>query len=239
MPIRLTQFVKILSISLFVAFLIQQTGDRFFGTRFFSIFALNTSSWESRHFWQFLTYIFVHTDVSHLFFNLMMLAFIGSDLESFWGWKRFFRYSFFCVISVAFVFVFFGSFFSGDHRMAGTSGLVYGLLTAYGILFKERVLLFMMFFPMKARHLIWILATVELLSTLYASGGVLSGVAQLAGMGFGFAYLQLNFPPFSRWLSKKKRRSHHLTLVVDRDQRSFSDKNSGSLGDSDQPRTWH
>jgi membrane associated rhomboid family serine protease len=239
MPIRLTRFVKILLVFLFVSFLIQQTGDRFFGAHFFSIFSLSSSSWERHQFWQLFTYVFVHRDVSHLLFNSLMVAFVGSDLESFWGFKRFFRYTFFCAISVALVFVFFGSFSPGYHQMAGASGLVYGLLTAYGLIFKERVLLFMMFFPMKARHFVWVLAIAELLSTLYASGGVLSGVAQLAAMGFGFVYLQFALFDFSTPRSKKKRRSQHLALVVDHDQRRVTEKNSGSLRDSDQPRTWH
>ena len=37
-------------------------------------------------------------------------------------------------------------------------GGIYGLLMAYGLIFGERVLLFMMLFPMKAKHFVWILA---------------------------------------------------------------------------------
>ena len=47
-------------------------------------------------YWQVFTYAFLHGDVMHLFFNLIMLAFIGSELELIWGHKQFLKYYFFC-----------------------------------------------------------------------------------------------------------------------------------------------
>lgn len=52
------------------------------------------------HYWasdkfnpaQFLTYLFMHSDFSHLFFNMFALFMFGSMLEQAWGSKRFLLY---------------------------------------------------------------------------------------------------------------------------------------------------
>ena len=52
---------------------------------------LSLWSWHSPNFspYQFLTYMFVHGGFMHIFFNLLILAFVGPILESTWGPKRF------------------------------------------------------------------------------------------------------------------------------------------------------
>ena len=44
-----------------------------------------------------------------------------------------------------------------------------GLLTAFGILFGERVFLFMLIFPMKAKHFVLILGLIELMTTVFSN----------------------------------------------------------------------
>ncbi|UII21416.1 rhomboid family intramembrane serine protease [Fulvivirga ligni] len=48
-------------------------------------------SWHSPAFrpYQFLTYMFVHDGFMHIFFNMLMLVFIGPILETTWGPKKF------------------------------------------------------------------------------------------------------------------------------------------------------
>jgi membrane associated rhomboid family serine protease len=41
---------------------------------------------------QLLTYMFMHGDLSHLFFNMFALWMFGSVIENYWGWKRFLIY---------------------------------------------------------------------------------------------------------------------------------------------------
>ena len=258
MPIRLTQTVKILLVVCFGSFVIQQTGDQFFGTHFLEIFALNSSVLSTYRFWQLFTYAFMHGEVMHLFFNLMMLAFIGSELEALWGTRAFLRYTVFCTLSAGLIFVLLhiipiarGTLPSG-HVMIGASAAIYGLLMAYGMVFGNRVLLFMMLFPMKAKHFIWVLASLELLTTLYSSGGAWAGIAQLGGMAAGFCYLRVSAMaskggrggPISKHF--KKRRSKHLKLVVDHTRGKNLGTTSGTRSGSqtnedgpDHPRTWH
>ena len=44
------------------------------------------------HFWQPLTYMFMHAGFSHLFFNMFAVMMFGPALEEHWGARRFLIY---------------------------------------------------------------------------------------------------------------------------------------------------
>jgi membrane associated rhomboid family serine protease len=249
-PIRLTRTIKALLIVCFVSFLIQQTGDQFFGTHLLDWFALIPYDFVYQHkYWQIITYTFLHGDVMHLFFNLLMLAFIGGELELIWGRKQFLKYYFFCSIFAGLVYVLIQLIIpkgSGgmDVPMVGASGAIYGLLTAFGILFGERVFLFMLIFPMKAKHFVMILGVIELMTTIYASQRGLAGVVHIAGMIAGFSYLWVRAryilikkqkqAGFKSGKRLKKKRPGYLKLIVDNDSESDSDEQP-----KNNPKIWH
>lgn len=253
MPIRLAGTVKTLLIISLAAFLVQQTGDQFLGTHLMGWFALVPGLFVAGHrYWQLLTYSFMHQDVMHLIFDLLMLAFIGSELEFLWGSRRFLKFYFFCSVSAGVVYLVAHLLLNKNlgalSPMLGASGAVYGLLVAYGLLFGERVMLFMMLFPMKAKHFVWILALMELLTSAYSGGGGLASLAHLGGMGFGFLYLWLaataSIAAKKRNGSKgvldrfKKKKSKHLKLVVNNERESETGFESEDESHED-PKTWH
>jgi membrane associated rhomboid family serine protease len=225
MAFRLTKTVKWLVILCFAFFVIEQTCDKFFDGNLIGWFALVPSGFMIDHrFWQIVTYAFLHGDVMHLFLNMLMLVFIGSELEALWGAQRFIRFYFFCSISAGFVYLLMQAFLLKDLHapMVGASGGIYGLLMAYGLVFGERSMLFMMMFPMKAKHFVWILAGIEFMTGLYSGRSGMASVAHLGGMAAGFGYLWVR----ATWVLSKKRRaetpkskkkggSSHLKLVVD------------------------
>ena len=247
MPIRLTKAVKVLLIACFAAFVVQQTADQFFGANLQGIFALTPSDFALHfRFWQIFTYAFLHADVMHLFLNLLMLAFIGGELEAAWGTARFVRYYFFCSVSAGLLYLLFQFLLvrQGLHTpMIGASGAIYGLLMAYGLIFGERMLLFMLLFPMKAKHFVWILAGVEFLSSVFSGRNGLASVAHLGGMAAGFCYLYGS--AYWRVQVKRKgsggakgqrrpkgRKDGHLKLIINNEfERDRSVK--------DDPKTWH
>jgi len=51
--------------------------------------------------YQFVTYMFMHGGMAHIFFNMYALWMFGSAIESDWGGKRFFIYFFFTGIGAA------------------------------------------------------------------------------------------------------------------------------------------
>jgi membrane associated rhomboid family serine protease len=242
MTMRLTPAVKVLTLSCLAVFLLQKLGDEFFGTHFLTWFGLVPElSVNQGRLWQLLTYSFLHGDVTHLVLNLLMLVFIGSELEALWGRRRFLFFYFFCVIAAGISYLLLQALvWQGSAPMVGASGGIYGLLLAYGLVLGDRILLFMMLFPMKARHFIWVLAGVEFLSGLSAqgSGGALSSVAHLGGMAAGFVYL------YGRgwWLVRQRRqgaKSSRSTNRVSRAAHLKLVKTDSREAEDEGPKTWH
>lgn len=106
--------------------------------------------------------------------------------------------------------------------VVGASGAVYGLLLAYGMIFSERMIYFMMVFPMKAKHFVWIIGFVEL-ATLLDSGmsGSVANLAHLGGILAGFLILQF----WTKWRfrlqsNRSVRRGRRLKLVVNNEKNS-------------------
>ncbi len=58
---------------------------------------------ENFHFFQYITYMFMHGDMTHLFFNMFSLWMFGSVLENYWGPKRFLLFYFVTGIGAAVV----------------------------------------------------------------------------------------------------------------------------------------
>jgi membrane associated rhomboid family serine protease len=72
----------------------------------------------------------------------------------------------------------------------GASGAIYGILLAYGMLFPDRLIFLYFLFPIKAKYFVMIMGGIEFLSALSMPGDVVSHVAHLGGLGFGFLYLR-------------------------------------------------
>lgn len=253
MPMRWTPAVRALVISCVAIFVVQQTIDRFFGGNLLSWLALIPRETVMQFkFWQVGTYLFVHNDVFHVLLNMLMLFFTGVELETLWGTKKFLTYYFFCGVFAGLAYLLLQVLSTNELAlgtpMVGASGAIYGLLLAYGMFFGERVLLFMMIFPMKARHFVWVLAGVEFLTGLFsARGSALSSVAHLGGMLGGLLYLrgwaliraqarQIERQVGSKSAGGKKGKGSHLKLVVGASTKPGPEKDPK---DDDKPRTWH
>ncbi len=178
--------------------------------------------------WQLVTYSFLHSiqSIGHLLFNLLTLWFIGTELENRWGSRSFLIFYLVSAVGAGLIYILgvssyhliFGGTSALRTPVLGASGAIYGLMMAYGILFGDRMLHFMMLFPMKAKYFVMILGGIEFLSLV--SGGVMGSevayLAHLGGLASGYlslkawnAYLQ------HEWRKKTKKRNRNLKLVVD------------------------
>lgn len=224
--------VKIWIIGLFSVWLVGQIIlDRFLSIPITSLFALTPGQvLMNGYLWQILTYQFLHAqEVSHILLNLLMIWFIGGELEKLWGAKFF---NFFMVGSGtgAGLLYLAGSYLwyliTGQGQsliipVVGISGAVFGLLLAYGILYGDRTFYFMMLFPIPARYFVMILGGVELL-TLITSGVGGSSVANLAHLGgliSGFIILSVS-AQLRRRKKHKMQPKNHLKIVVDNENSS-------------------
>jgi len=134
--------------------------------------------------YQLFTYMFCHADFFHIFFNMLLLSFFGPILEEFWDQKQFLLFYIAAGIGAA-VFniamdVFFGIGSFGV--MIGASGAVYGVMTAFGIIFPNMELR-LLFLPVsfKAKYMVMVLGTIAIFSGFRTAPG--DNTAHLAHLG--------------------------------------------------------
>lgn len=156
------------------------------------VFGIVPALFVRGYFWQPLTYMFLHSPVQilHLLLNLLILWMVGGDLERHWGGRRFLGYYLVCGVGAGMFVAIAGLLSNTQAPTIGASGAIYGLLLAYGMIFSERVILFMLVFPMRARTLSWVLFAIAFVSTLGQSASGVSHVAHLGGMVVGYLYLK-------------------------------------------------
>ena len=83
--------------------------------------------------WQPVTYMFMHANFSHIFFNMFCLWMFGSVMENFWGMRRFLIYYFACGIGAGLLHL----LMPGLHMTLGASAAVYGICLAFGMTFPK------------------------------------------------------------------------------------------------------
>lgn len=169
------------------------------------------------YIWQPVTYMFLHAGFFHLLFNMFVLWMFGSALESTWGTRRFLKFYFICGVGAGLLnaLVTPGS----PIPTVGSSGAIYGLLLAFGILFPNQLIYIWGIFPVKAKHFVVFIGIIELMSAMSTSESKIAHFAHLGGMLFGLVYLKWDdwMRPFSGQLQEKKR-GQHLKKVWDREK---------------------
>jgi membrane associated rhomboid family serine protease len=191
-PGPVTPAVKALLIANVAGFLVQ-----FVFPRIVQVFGLSPdlvlgSLWV----WQPVTYMFLHGDVFHILFNMLVLWMLGVEMERLWGTVAFVRYYFVSGVGAAMVTILVSLLpfaFAGQvwySLTIGASGAIYGLLFAYAYYYPTRP---MMFFPIpipiQAKYFVMILGAIAFFSSV---GGRASGVAHathLGGLLAGYLYL--------------------------------------------------
>lgn len=159
---------------------------------------------------QLVTYMFMHANFQHIFFNMFAVWMFGRTLEHVLGAKRFLSYYMVCGIGAGLVqelvqYIQYAMELSHYDNVdtglsiipmaeflnmmttVGASGAVYGILLAFGMLFPEtRMFVFPLPFPIKAKFFVIGYAVIELFSGFGSSGDGVAHFAHLGGMIFGF-----------------------------------------------------
>ena len=165
----------------------------------FALFAFNSPYFKP---WQFLTHMFMHGGFWHLFFNMYTLMIFGSVLENAWGSKKFLLFYLVTGLGAALchdlvLYLQYQHFTSVGNAAAalnvlrtptvGASGAIYGVLLGFGMLFPnaELRLLFLPFFPLKAKWFVVIFGVIELLTGISGTADGVAHFAHLGGMLFG------------------------------------------------------
>lgn len=157
------------------------------------ILAQNFALWsiESGYFmpWQLVTYMFLHGNVGHIFFNLFALWIFGQAIENLWGTRRFMVYYLLTGIGAALIHMLVSNYF--DYTI-GASGAVFGILLAFGMMFPDRyIILLFPPIPIKAKYFVGIYGVMELLSGLSRADSGVAHFAHLGGLLVGFILIKV------------------------------------------------
>jgi len=157
--------------------------------------ALNAIPTGRFRIWQLFTYMFMHGNFSHLFFNMFALWMFGYILENYWGSRRFLFYYIVCGIGAGLCNI----LVPGWGLTVGASGAVYGVLLAFGMMFPEERIYLYFLMPIKAKWFVIGYAAIELLEGIFVSDGI-AHFAHLGGMLFGLLLiLYWRKHPFSKF----------------------------------------
>ena len=161
------------------------------------------------HLYQFITYQFMHGGFAHLFFNMFALWMFGCVIENVWGPRKFIFYYIVCGIfagicqevtqfftlyhlllesypdiSMADLFTMSGRENLNGMLTIGASGAVYAILLAFGMTFpNERIFIFPLPIPIKAKWFVMIYAAIELFSAVTTARSASDGIAHMAHLG--------------------------------------------------------
>jgi len=203
---RWTRAVKIIIIACAITFLVQIVMKESF-TKAFGLTPWNVT--HNGSIWQLVTYIFLHDtgNILHILFNMLGLWMFGSELEQVWGTRQFTRFFFVCGIGAGITIVVAALLFGGNPLVTtiGASGAVYGILLAFGMLFPDRII-YWLIFPIPAKYFVILLGGIAFFSSLSASNSGVAHVAHLGGMVCGYIYMK------ARGMSRRRRHSTRISF---------------------------
>ena len=159
-------------------------------------------------YWQFISYMFVHQNISHVFFNMLALLVFGLNLEKAIGSREFLLFYLVCGALSGF-FSFLVYWFTGYYRvfLLGASGAVYAVLFAYAVFFPRSVIFIWGIVPVPAPVLVFIYALIELGSQFFGSGSNVAHMTHLFGFLAAWFYfvLRMGIHPIKIWKDTYKR----------------------------------
>ena len=182
-----------------------------YGIDFDGLLGLHFFLADDFRLYQFFTYMFVHGGWEHIFFNMFAVWMFGRIMEQVMGSQRFLFFYIVCGVGAGLVqeiaqygqFIYEGlanyeqvniggmivpmEVFLNRWATVGASGAVYGVLLSFGMTFpEERMFVFPLPVPIKAKWFVIGYAVIELLSAMNNRGDGVAHVAHLGGMLFGW-----------------------------------------------------
>lgn len=180
------------------------------------IFGLHFFMASDFRIYQLVTYMFMHGNFTHIFFNMFALWMFGCVVENVWGPKKYLFYYMVCGIGAGLMqelaqfvsysvegLAAYSSVNMGNGMnipmetylnmltTVGASGAIYAILLAFGMTFpNERMFVFPLPIPIKAKWFVCGYAAIELFMAMSSSGDGVAHMAHLGGMLFGFLMIR-------------------------------------------------
>jgi membrane associated rhomboid family serine protease len=144
-----------------------------------------------RHWWTFVSYMFVHAGLLHLLGNMLMLFVFGTAVESRMGSRNFLLYYLVCGVGAA-IFALGLSSFMAVSPFIGASGAVLGVALAFAMYWPDAELVV---FPIpvliRARTLVTILIGLDVFFSFLTPSDGIAHLAHVGGVAFGYLFFRL------------------------------------------------
>ena len=137
--------------------------------------------------WTLVTYMFLHANFGHIFFNMLSLYIFGPRVELELGGRAFFTLYFVSGIAGALLSLVFPS----AVPIVGASGATFGVMLAYAKFWpRDQILIW--FVPMQVRIAVIVMTLLSVFGTFgIGGGGNIAHLAHLGGFMGAFLYLRV------------------------------------------------
>lgn len=208
----ITRYLIIANVAVFFICLLFEPVQKFLideGALYPVFYNANGTLHFNLHFklWQLVSYMFLHANLPHIFFNMYSLWMFGGVIERTLGRNRFLVFYFISGIGAGLCQILM-QLFTADWDLAatiGASGACYGILLAFGLFYpNQRVILLFPPIPIKAKWLVIGYAILEAYLAFNTNSNI-AHFAHLGGMFFGLLCLYnwrlwpLSKYGFDRW----------------------------------------
>ena len=140
--------------------------------------------------WQLVSYMYAHSDMSHILFNMLGLFFFGTAVEEEMGSWEFLV--FYHVTGILAGLASLGLYWiTGQYGvyLLGASGAVFAVTLAFAAFRPHARVLVFFVIPLRARSLVILFAAFEVFSQVFNPYGGVAHLTHLAGFLFAFLYL--------------------------------------------------
>ena len=163
---------------------------------------------QKHYYWQFFTYMFAHSNFSHILFNMLGLFFFGTQVERRMGSKEFLLF-YLLTGFLAGLFSFFYYWATGGYGviLLGASGAVFAVLLAFAAYFPQARIFVFGIIPIQAPILVVIYTAIEIFSQVTSMRSGVAHFTHLAGFAFSYLYLlvRLRINPIDEWRGTHRR----------------------------------
>ena len=136
--------------------------------------------------WTLLTYMFVHANFDHIFWNMLVLFFFGTELEKRVGETKFLQIYVLSGIVAALGQMMISEMMMSGGSLVGASGAIYGVMGCLAIIAPEiRVLLFFVI-PLSIRAAVVLFALLDFITS--GSSDNIAHMAHIVGLLVGLAF---------------------------------------------------
>jgi membrane associated rhomboid family serine protease len=156
-------------------------------------------------FWQFLTYMFMHADISHIAINMFVLLVFGVPVEMALRKKNFIMLYILAGIGSAVFHLVVNPIVSPagwNTALLGASGAVFGVLAAYAFLYPKNIIWIFPGIPLPAVVAVIGIAGFELFSGLFGIESNIANFGHLGGLIVGIVFMA--------WWRKYGRKRRHV-----------------------------